>query len=417
MKRAHVQAAAIMMTCMLLMVSSVFAQTSVTVWSWDDPIGNWIADRADTFNQNQSDIQVVVELGPYEGFFDKARLAIVGGVGPDIVRAALKGLHDPYPQDFYEPNLTEYMTKKAESLAFWGEFIEADGNVYGVPWVVWPALLWYNVDLLAEAGIGKAPETWDELLQKAKKLTKVDGNGNIIQSGFAMREWDFQEVFLPQTVPDFFRAGSRSVRLRGTEAEDAYRFMLDLKDAGIFDWPPRAWQADQFRQGKTAMTFMGSWMLGHLRDFPEIDWNVAPQPRPHQDAPYGILAVAADLRFGRGISEAKKQAGAAFLRYLYQQENIADLTVQTGLLPARLDYYQWDSLAGSEDAEKLLQVAEPVLPNSVHWLQGTSWDALMGGTIGRVIWSALERGDHPEQVMLDIETEAQNALSDYYAGE
>ena len=46
--------------------------------------------------------------------------------------------------------------------------------------------LYYNKDLLSQAGIARPPRTWEELEIQVQTLTKIDEYGNITQSGISM---------------------------------------------------------------------------------------------------------------------------------------------------------------------------------------------------------------------------------------
>lgn len=65
----------------------------------------------------------------------------------------------------------KYPTKEREVFA--GQFEKyKDTPVYGLPWATGCQILFYRKDLLEEAGYKKPPETWDEFVEIAKKLTK-----------------------------------------------------------------------------------------------------------------------------------------------------------------------------------------------------------------------------------------------------
>jgi len=62
-----------------------------------------------------------------------------------------------------------------------------DSKVYGLPLFVDTLAMFYNKDLLNNAGISEAPKYWNrEFLQTIKKLTKQDAKKGLIQSGIAM---------------------------------------------------------------------------------------------------------------------------------------------------------------------------------------------------------------------------------------
>ena len=55
-------------------------------------------------------------------------------------------------------------------------------SIYGVPFATDTWAMVYNTDVMAEAGIDKVPETWDELLEASRK---VKANTDKIGFGFA----------------------------------------------------------------------------------------------------------------------------------------------------------------------------------------------------------------------------------------
>lgn len=59
-------------------------------------------------------------------------------------------------------------------------------QIYGLPLSIDTLALYYNRDLLNNAGISSPPTTWDEFREDVIKLTKQDSKGNIIQSGAAL---------------------------------------------------------------------------------------------------------------------------------------------------------------------------------------------------------------------------------------
>jgi len=62
-----------------------------------------------------------------------------------------------------------------------------DGNIYGLPLSVDTLAMYYNRDLLNNAGISQIPAYWNkEFLQAVKKLTRQNEEKEIIQSGVAL---------------------------------------------------------------------------------------------------------------------------------------------------------------------------------------------------------------------------------------
>ena len=94
---------------------------------------------------------------------------------------------DFFPELTYR--LAKYPTNDAELTA--GNFAAfADTPVYGLPWSINCQALWYRTDLM-----DSPPETWDELREMAKTLTK-DGMFGMAFQGARTGDWITSD-FLP----------------------------------------------------------------------------------------------------------------------------------------------------------------------------------------------------------------------------
>jgi multiple sugar transport system substrate-binding protein len=168
------------------------------------------------------------------------------------------------------------------------------GKQYAMPWGSDTYALFWNKDLFEEAGLDpeKPPETTDELLEYADKLTKQEADGTITQLGFVP---DFSWSHLDQYAAAF---GGYFVNKDGTEVlltsdpvvnalkweqqfytkynpEEVLRF---VSSTGEYDSAEHG-----FMSGKIAMMVDGEWMTGDnfIGLFaPELWYGVAPIPYP-----------------------------------------------------------------------------------------------------------------------------------------
>ncbi len=91
---------------------------------------------------------------------------------------ANKAEEEEYNLVKYEELLDLFPTETIRSL-FYG------GQLYGFPLYSDSLALYYNKNLFEKAGIENPPATWREFKEDVKKLTVVDKDGNIVQSGAA----------------------------------------------------------------------------------------------------------------------------------------------------------------------------------------------------------------------------------------
>lgn len=177
--------------------------------------------------------------------------------------------------------------------------LEKDGvkKIYGLPLFVDTLALYYNRDLLNNAGITAAPAYWNaQFLQDVKKLTKIS-KGNILQSGVAMggstnieRSSDILSLLMMQngavmqdgnsvlfhTVPE---GGDR----RYNPGLEALRFYIDFANPGkeVYCWDGSLKNSlDLFISGNLAMMFGYSYDLPTIKSrAPKMNFSIAKMPQ------------------------------------------------------------------------------------------------------------------------------------------
>jgi len=90
---------------------------------------------------------------------------------------------DSYAEEYklikYEELLEIFPAETLRNLIYKNE-------LYGLPMYSDSLALFYNKDLFAEEGIGNPPQTWKEFKETVEKLTELDKNDEITQSGTAL---------------------------------------------------------------------------------------------------------------------------------------------------------------------------------------------------------------------------------------
>jgi multiple sugar transport system substrate-binding protein len=123
----------------------------------------------DAFTASNPDIKVNLEFVPYEGLHDKTVLSQGSGSGYDVV------LFDViWPAEYAENNVlvdvTDRITADMKDGVLPGAWttVEYTGKRYGMPWILDTKYLFYNKEILTEAGISEPPKTWADLLTQAQ---------------------------------------------------------------------------------------------------------------------------------------------------------------------------------------------------------------------------------------------------------
>ncbi|PIR92208.1 hypothetical protein COU01_02880 [Candidatus Falkowbacteria bacterium CG10_big_fil_rev_8_21_14_0_10_44_15] len=170
------------------------------------------------------------------------------------------------------------------------------GKIYGLPVSVDTLILFYNRDLLNNAGITAAPRYWnEEFLADVKKLSKQDADGKLAQAGVALgtsnnieRYSDIlsllmmqngAEMVTPEGAVAFHRApaGSRDNYAPGLEA---LRFYTDFANPvkEVYSWNkemPNSLEA--FIEGRLGFFFGYSYHLPQIKArAPRLNFGVSP---------------------------------------------------------------------------------------------------------------------------------------------
>ncbi len=86
---------------------------------------------------------------------------------------------------------------KADLLPHPLELCTYEGKIYGIPFWQDAVQLYYNKDLMAQAGLDpeKPPRDWDSLRAAAEAIVKRDDSGKLQVAGLALDSWSIIRVF------------------------------------------------------------------------------------------------------------------------------------------------------------------------------------------------------------------------------
>lgn len=224
----------------------------------------------------------------------KILTAISGGNPPDILSLWDTSVLGEWASQGALTDLTPYIEKDAiDKDAFVPKAFDTvtyDGGIYGMPFILFNASLIYNADMFTEAGLDpeSPPKTFDELLEYAKKLTKVDANGNITQLGF-VPTWPGSNMTKGigyNFGANFYDESTKKITANDAGIINAFafeqRFFNEIdgvtpQDINNFVASGGAYLTadDLFESGKLAMVIDGPWSLQYVKEnAPDMDNSI-----------------------------------------------------------------------------------------------------------------------------------------------
>ncbi len=174
------------------------------------------------------------------------------------------------------------------------------GNaIYGLPLSVDTLALFYNRDILNNAGIPEPPRTWEEFNDHIKLLTRLEEGGDIIQSGAAIgtadnieRDFDILSLLMMQngtqmTSPSGIATFAQiPPALSGTNVypgPDALSFYTGFANPvkEVYTWNDKMPNStDAFSRGLAAYMFGYSYHLPIIRSLsPKLNFDISKVPQ------------------------------------------------------------------------------------------------------------------------------------------
>jgi multiple sugar transport system substrate-binding protein len=336
---------------LFLFVGLADAET-ITIWGRENNT-ELVVKNFNTYMENQGrDIEAKFQLIPYEQQNQKLMASFAAGNPPDLVSLDII-LHPYYNSIDAFTDLTDFVNSLPYRDALPQGMLnlgKEDGKLHGVPYTVDLSAFIWNKDLFEKEGLdpNDPPETWEELIEIGKKLTKdTDGDGTPDQYGLGMvgksAGWHMFGF-----MPFVWSNGGNLVTAEGKsginepEAIEAIEFWTDLiheheiapKTAGTWGYSD---VYNAFITNKIGMMVSGNFnILTFKQDAPELNYGITYIPRPkdghHSSFSGGNLIAIPE-------QSAHKEAAKEFLRYALSEEVQVDIWAKNGALPVRTDLF------------------------------------------------------------------------------
>ena len=290
------------------------------------------------FNDSQSEhlIEAVYQGDYYEGLA-KLRTAIfaraaptfshvVGEVIPYLARAGVLDRLDQYPGHAEFDIVPELGQQKSWVGG-------AEQPLVALPFNRSTPIAYFNGDLLAREGLSP-PQSWDELRQLARALTRTQAP---VRFGFGCPiSWWFWVALVGQAGGQVVEADGR-LSLGGAAGVEAVRFWQTLVREDRTMRPPpgrdyNAWEQtnQDFLAGRTAMIWTSTAFLKYLEDNAPFRVLAAPLPAHRRRA---VPTGGTHWVMLKGAPPEQKASAWAFLRFMHQDEQAIFWATNTGYMP------------------------------------------------------------------------------------
>jgi multiple sugar transport system substrate-binding protein len=282
------------------------------------------------FRKVEPEVSVqLIEASDRDDLLARLSTSFAGGTPPDLFLLNYRFYGQFAARDVLEPIEDRLNDSDAfEEDDFYPQALEAfrfDGELVCLPQNISSLVVYYNRDLFRQA---KVPEpqpgwTWDEMVEKAIKLTRdTNGDGDIDQHGLGV------EPSIIRVAPFVWSNGGDVVDdedeptrlvLDTPEATEAMQKFFDLRREHLVVPSEQEVEAEddetRFQNGREAMVLSSRRATPAFRTITAFDWDVAPLPRHNDEA--GILHSDA---YCLTKASDNKDAAWAFMEFALGEE-------------------------------------------------------------------------------------------------
>lgn len=331
MKRIMGIAASVAMAASLLSGASVVSAADtedVTLWYYWENEGHQQAmnEMIEAYNQSQDQYKMKANYVPFTDFKKQLSIGASANELPDLVL-----LDSPDHASYASMGIFADLTGKFDVDSYYeGPVASAtyEDALYGVPFGCNCLSLYYNVDMLKDAGI-EPPTTWDELKEAAQALTTESVTGLAFCS-LQNEEGTFN------FSPWLWSTGATSYEMDSEGGIRALTFIKDLVESGAMSKECINWtQGDvmnQFISGNVAMMVNGPWQIETMRsEAPDLNWDVTLLPK---DKEYASVIGGENYAV---IAGGNEEGALNFLTYATEEEQVMTMMEKLGYISADKD--------------------------------------------------------------------------------
>lgn len=220
---------------------------------------------------------------------------------------------------------------------------------YGIPWQRSTIVLYYNKEAMAAAGLDpeSPPTTWDEMKEMAKKMTIVE-NGQTTQYGIEIPSdgyayWMLQTFCVQQNGFNLMNEDGTETYYNDPRTAEGMRYWKSLAEDGSMPEGIVAWATtpSDFIEGKTAMMYHTTGNLTSVKNNAKFDFGVAMLPA--KDSP-GSPTGGGNFYIFKGISEERQKAAFEFIKWMTDDERVAQWSIDTGYVATRPTAYDTERM-------------------------------------------------------------------------
>jgi multiple sugar transport system substrate-binding protein len=391
------------------------AQPKATITYWNGLTGadGKVMDELIDHFTRETGIRIEQQRLPWVDLYAKLQVAVPAGEGPDLAL-----IHTVEVPHFASDGVLEVIDDATTTAkGFKGEdYLPATwqggtyrGQRYSLPLDVPQHILYLNVKIMKDAGLvgadgrPRGPQSRDELVTMAKRITKADTFGFAIGTvNPGKYTWGFHNL-LWQNGANVYGVDLKRSGLAEPAALEVAEFWGAL-DSQLKIAPPANTNCrDAFIANRLGMWIAGSWNFTGLREA-KVDFVAVPLPRLFKQAVVWAMPHQYTFPKPKAADRAKRDAAWSHVRWM--TDHVAEWTLKAGQVSASRKAHNDPRVTGDP-------VLKALLAQAPNWQVGQptpKWVAAENLT--RPVIEAVYTGQKPAKAAMEDLARQINALPD-----
>ena len=305
----------------------------------------------------ETGIEVEIQYMPLEDSRKQINVMVASDSLPDVM-----DVDNTDTATYARMGILADLTERVESEIETDQYYEGtlkqqmvDDKYYGLPFTANNLCMYYNKDLLTQAGVEEVPQSWEEVINACEKLKELGVNGFGV-AGSQTTDTSFQ------MWPFIWGAGVDWENLDSDATVKMLDFYKTLVDNEYMSTEAVNYNAgdnaNQFTAGKTAMIIDGPWRWRSIQSDAGFEWGVAKVPA----GPAGFSTVLGGHNFAV-VNNDNTDASWKFIKYMNSPEVMGKYSEAENYIPSRkdvadsLEYFKTEPISTFVE---MMEVAQPM---------------------------------------------------------
>ncbi|MGE4465315.1 ABC transporter substrate-binding protein [Sphaerochaeta sp.] len=386
----------------------------ITFWSlFTGGDGEFFDAMVDEFNASQDEIVMKNDMVKFDNYYTKLTTALSAKTAPDVVVVHQGNLLNYVPSgsllalDSYidEATLNDFQRAPLDACRF-------DGKLYSLPFDVHPIVMYYNTDLLTEAGITEVPKSAQDFIDASLAVKQATGKwGMAIDNTTGVyKAYTLSRLFismLAQQGGSLLTDDASAPAFNNAYGEKALVWLQDLVHKYAVNPSELDYDAAMniFKLGDAAFYFNGVWATGTLEKQDGLNFAAAPLPpiMGKEAAWAGSHTLAIPVQ--KNQDPARVEAAITFIKWMTSH---GEMWAKAGHIPTRKSVAEKAEMQALPYRADYAAAAAFALPTP----RTPAWEEIYG-TLSDKLEYAVTKNQNPKVALADMEQTVKDIIASY----